>query len=206
MNRMEIASLLEQLANGIDPETGQRETGCRILESPRVVRALFNAVAMLREMPLTEASADTPPAEVKFYRTQDAFGCFSNFSKHPFVLEGREWPTSEHYFQAKKIAGTPSEEEIRLAPTPSEAARMGRQRERPLRTDWEAVKESVMYAALEAKFSQHPEIRQQLLATGEARIVEHTRNDTYWADGGDGSGRNRLGELLMRLRKSLSET
>ncbi|MEJ2591913.1 MAG: NADAR family protein [Candidatus Thiodiazotropha sp.] len=157
-------------------------------------------------MPLTEASADTPPAEVKFYRTKDAFGCFSNFSKHPFVLEGREWPTSEHYFQAKKFAGTPSEEEIRLAPTPSEAARMGRQRERPLRADWEAVKESVMYTALEAKFSQHPEIRRQLLATGEARIVEHTRNDTYWADGGDGSGRNRLGELLMRLRKSLSET
>jgi N-glycosidase YbiA len=206
MNRTEIASLLEQLANGIDPETGQRETGCRILESTRVVRALFNAAAMLREMPLTEASADTPPTEVKFYRTKGAFGCFSNFSKHPFVLEGREWPTSEHYFQAQKFAGTPSEEEIRLAPTPSEAARMGRQRKRPLRTDWEAVKETVMYAALEAKFSQHPEIRRQLLATGEARIVEHTRNDTYWADGGDGSGRNRLGELLMRLRKSLSET
>jgi N-glycosidase YbiA len=43
----------------------------------------------------------------------------------------------------------------------------------------------------------------QLLETGDARIVEHTTRDRYWADGGDGSGRNMLGRLLMRVRDEL---
>jgi predicted NAD-dependent protein-ADP-ribosyltransferase YbiA (DUF1768 family) len=44
----------------------------------------------------------------------------------------------------------------------------------------------------------------QLLESGDARIVEHTARDRYWADGGDGSGRNMLGRLLMRVRGELS--
>lgn len=204
MNRMEIAALLEQLANGIDPETGEPVPGCRVLESTRVVRALFNAASLLREGSPASGTAAESPEEVRFYRTNGAYGFFSNFSKHPFVLEGREWPTSEHYFQAKKFTGTPSEEEIREAGSASEAAKMGRQRHRPLRNDWEEVKESIMYTALEAKFTQHPQLRAKLLATGRARIVEHTSNDSYWGDGGDGSGLNRLGVLLMRLREALS--
>jgi predicted NAD-dependent protein-ADP-ribosyltransferase YbiA (DUF1768 family) len=39
------------------------------------------------------------------------------------------------------------------------------------------------------------DIREILLATGDARIVKHTENDAYWGDGGDGSGENRLGDL-----------
>jgi predicted NAD-dependent protein-ADP-ribosyltransferase YbiA (DUF1768 family) len=41
------------------------------------------------------------------------------------------------------------------------------------------------------------------LGTGDARLVEHTANDSYWADGGDGSGLNRLGEVLMSVREEL---
>jgi len=43
----------------------------------------------------------------------------------------------------------------------------------------------------------------ELLSTGELTLVEHTINDRYWADGGDGHGRNRLGILLMELRALL---
>ncbi len=39
-----------------------------------------------------------------------------------------------------------------------------------------------------------------LMKTGEATIIEHTEKDKFWADGGDGSGRNELGKVLMRLR------
>jgi predicted NAD-dependent protein-ADP-ribosyltransferase YbiA (DUF1768 family) len=42
-----------------------------------------------------------------------------------------------------------------------------------------------------------------LLATGDARLVEHTENDAYWGDGGDGSGRNELGRILMAVRAAL---
>ncbi len=53
------------------------------------------------------------------------------------------------------------------------------------------------------KFSQNPEIAKELLATRDAIIIEHTQNDAYWADGGDGSGKNKLGFLLMQVREEL---
>lgn len=140
---------------------------------------------------------------IKFYRTGEAYGAFSNFSAHPFELKGRIWPTSEHYFQAQKFAGTPHEEELRQVDSPMTAARLGRDRHRPLRADWETVKEEIMREALRAKFTQHRDLRDLLCSTGDARLIEHTKNDRYWADGGDGTGRNRLGELLMELREEL---
>ena len=140
---------------------------------------------------------------IHFYGAGAEFGCFSNFSPHPLRLKDRDWPTSEHYFQAQKFAGTPSEEEIRRAASPMIAARMGRSRKRPLRPDWESSKDGIMMDALRAKFGQHEDLRRILIGTADRRIVEHTRNDRYWADGGDGTGKNRLGELLMQLRAEL---
>jgi len=60
-----------------------------------------------------------------------------------------------------------------------------------------------MREAVRAKFTQHAELREKLVATGEAKIVEHTEKDAYWADGGDGSGKNMLGRILMELRAEL---
>ena len=62
---------------------------------------------------------------------------------------------------------------------------------------------SVMREALDAKFRQHPGLATLLIATGEAALVEHTENDDYWADGGDGSGKNMLGRLLVDVRAAL---
>ncbi len=140
---------------------------------------------------------------INFYSTQGEYGCFSNFSRHPVWLKGKSWPTSEHYFQAQKFAGTTHEEDIRKAKTPGLAAQMGRDRKRPLRRDWEAVKDGIMHEVVLAKFSQHADLKEVLLATGDARLVEHTFNDSYWGDGGDGSGQNMLGQILMRVREEL---
>jgi len=140
---------------------------------------------------------------INFYSTTGEYGCFSNFSRHAITLKGKRWPTSEHYFQAQKFAGTEHEEEVRKCKTPSTAASMGRSRKLPLRRDWESVKDQVMLEALHAKFTQHDELKAILLGTGDAILVEHTANDSYWGDGGDGSGKNRLGRLLMQLRDEL---
>jgi ribA/ribD-fused uncharacterized protein len=140
---------------------------------------------------------------IHFYSASGEYGCFSNFSPHPIMLKGKTWPTSEHYFQAQKYAGTPDEEEVRQANSPMIAARMGRSRKRPLRKDWESVKDSIMLEAVLAKFTQHADLREILLGTGDAKIVEHTENDAYWGDGGDGGGRNKLGRILMDLRREL---
>ena len=140
---------------------------------------------------------------IKFYRTGDAYGEFSNFAAFPIELNGRTWPTSEHYFQAQKFAGTPHEEEVRLASSPMLAAKMGRDQSRPLRADWETVKDDIMRQAVRAKFAQHAELAELLLSTGDAQLIEHTKNDNYWADGGDGTGRNMLGQILEELRDEL---
>lgn len=142
---------------------------------------------------------------IDFYRVENDYGEFSNFSSHPIELDGELWPTTEHYFQALKFHDSELRQRIRTAPTPGTAARLGR-RSPGLREDWEEVKEDVMMEALRAKFSQHDRLRRLLLGTQDARLVEHTRNDRYWGDGGDGTGRNRLGALLMRLRDELRAT
>ena len=140
---------------------------------------------------------------INFYHLNEPYGEFSNFARFPVRMLGKTWPTSEHYFQAQKYAGTPREEEIRQAKSPSIAARLGRDRAHKLRPDWESVKDQVMREVVLAKFTQHPELRELLLSTGEATLVEHTENDSYWGDGGDGSGRNMLGRILMSVREEL---
>jgi len=62
-----------------------------------------------------------------------------------------------------------------------------------------------MYSGLVRKFTLHSDLRHQLLETGERKLVEHTTKDLYWADGGDGKGLNRLGELLMRVRTEIRQ-
>lgn len=55
----------------------------------------------------------------RFYHVTAEYGCFSNFSPHPIRMNGKIWPTNEHYFQAQKFAETPDEEEVRLAKSPN---------------------------------------------------------------------------------------
>ena len=144
--------------------------------------------------------------KILFYSVREPYGEFSNFAPYPIELKGKRWPTSEHYFQAQKFTGTQQENAIRLAKSPMVAARMGRSRKHPLRRDWEAVKDEIMREALRAKFTQHQELKSLLLGTGDAVIVEHTTNDNYWGDGGNGTGQNRLGLLLMELRANFRES
>lgn len=143
------------------------------------------------------------PQEVKFYRVSEEFGCFSNFFAAPFTLSERVWPTVEHYFQAQKFLDREIQESIRTTKSPMIAARMGRDRKKPLRSDWESVKIELMTDAVRAKFAQHEDLRKILLSTGTATIVEHTKRDKFWGDGGDGKGRNMLGVILMRVRDEL---
>jgi len=123
---------------------------------------------------------------IHFYSVSDEYGCFSNFAPYPIRLGGKLWPTSEHYFQARKFEDEHHREAIRRAKSPMTAARMGRDRKKMLRRDWESVKVAVMTEAIRAKFSQYDDLRSILLGTEDATIVEHTKNDDYWGE----SGRN----------------
>ncbi len=140
---------------------------------------------------------------IRFYSLQDPYGEFSNFSSHPFDLDGKRWPTSEAYFQACKFDDEAVREQIRLAPSPMKAANLGRSRDFRLRPDWNEVKDNAMRRALQAKFAAHPELQALLLSTGAEPIIEATTDDYYWGCGTRGDGLNRLGELLGELRTRL---
>ncbi len=142
--------------------------------------------------------------ELRFYRTNEPYGFLSNFAPYPILLDSFLWPTSEHYFQASKFLDDSIKSRIREIKSPMKAAEEGRNRIYPIRPDWDSVKDDKMRTSIRTKFLQHHEIKMKLLETGDSILIEHTTNDHYWADGGDGSGKNVLGILLMELRKELS--
>ena len=150
---------------------------------------------------------DEPPTteEIKFYHSDQKWGEFANYSNHAIFIDGKIWPTVEHFYQAQKFHGTEYEEFIRIQPTPMLAKQRAHEiLEKFPALDWDKKKETIMYMGLEAKFTQHPELASLLLSTNNKELIEHSDKDKYWGDGGDGTGCNRLGRLLMRLRGELT--
>ncbi|MDU1892956.1 MAG: NADAR family protein [Dysgonomonas sp.] len=142
---------------------------------------------------------------IQFYSVNDIYGEFSNFAYYDIQIDGEKWQTVEHYFQAQKFLDKSYQKKIKNAASPILAAQLGRDRKQKLRKDWESVKVSIMRDALFAKFTQHTELKELLLSTNDAKIIEHTENDSYWGDGGNGKGKNMLGRLLMRIRNEIGE-
>ena len=142
---------------------------------------------------------------ILFYHTWQPYFEFTNFAAYPIRVAGKQWPTSEHFFQAQKFIGTPLVEKIRHCHTPREAFDVSRSElgTKWLRKDWSEEKENVMKLALRAKFTQHQFLHDLLLSTGDRKLVEHTDKDSFWGDGGDGRGQNKLGHMLMELRQEL---
>lgn len=140
---------------------------------------------------------------IRFYKTNEKFGEFSNFSNFPIVIQGMLWKTSEHFFQANKFLDTETYIKVMDAESPLIAASIGRNRSNKLRKDWELVKVSIMQTCVLEKFSQHKCLKELLLSTGEQIIIEASPYDYYWGEGADGTGKNMLGKILMETRDIL---
>ncbi len=73
------------------------------------------------------------------------------------------------------------------------------------REGWEDVRIGVMEEVQMAKFTQHPELAEKLVATGDAELTYNNEcGDTYWGVFND-EGENNLGKVLMRVRARLAE-
>lgn len=135
---------------------------------------------------------------------EEAYAFLSNFYAATVEYKGLTYLNNEAAFQAQKCMT----EEEKLPFTeynPPKSKGMGRRV--ALRPDWEDVKTSIMEEIVRAKFTQHPELKQQLLATGDNVLVEGNHwGDTYWGvDTRTGLGENHLGKILMKVRKELRE-
>lgn len=141
---------------------------------------------------------------IKFYGPEDPYFEFANFYESPILLDGQEWPTVEHYFQAQKTNDPEWREKIRTAETPALTKKLAW--EIPDYDDdyWLPAREGVMDKAVRAKFEQHEDLRQLLLDTGGALLIEDAPDDDFWGLV-DGEGQNKMGRLLMKIRDELRD-
>lgn len=124
----------------------------------------------------------------------------SNFYPAEVKYEGITYQNNEAAFQAQKVTDYREQEQFRLV-SPSDAKKLGRKVK--LRSDWEQVKDDIMYQIVKAKFTQNEDLKQKLIDTGNSELIEgNTWNDTYWGMC-RGKGKNMLGKILMRVREEL---
>jgi len=125
----------------------------------------------------------------------------SNFWPATVRFEGQVYPTVEHAYQGAKCVDPTMREQIRLAKRPGKAKKLG-SKVKP-RADWDEVRAEVMRHLVSQKFQRHSELGDQLLATGNAELVEENSwGDTFWGVC-EGEGENRLGRILMEVRQEL---
>lgn len=153
---------------------------------PRFFRELANAL-----------SQDT----IFFYSVDGPNGFMSNFYPCTFTdKEGRQWTSSEHYYQAHKFTDPVLFELIRSQSTAKLCYKTTYQHESNFRPDWLEIKDIIMKEALALKFDQNIDLRRKLMNTGTKTLVEHALKDYHYGCGADGTGKNMLGQQLMELR------
>lgn len=127
------------------------------------------------------------------------FDFLSNFSNHRVVVFSRMWKTAEHAFQAAKTSDPNERGWVAMQETPGKAKKVGRRV--TLIGGWDDVKVDTMRVIVRKKFQQHNAIREALIATGDAELIEgNWWHDTFWGVC-NGEGENNLGKILMELRE-----
>ena len=142
----------------------------------------------------------------EFVKPIDTFGgdnsYLSNFYYAPIVYNGVKYNSTEVAYQAAKAVKELDKKKF-ICMTSSEAKALGRKIE--LRPDWDSVKDVVMYDVCKLKFTTHADLKEKLLSTGDAELIEGNYwGDVYWGVC-NGIGQNKLGKILMRIRSELRE-
>ncbi|KAF9556033.1 hypothetical protein CPC08DRAFT_642018 [Agrocybe pediades] len=162
----------------------QEETGDRSGESKRPSPRI--SMYPQRRPGVRSAGADDkrPPSikpssstrnRILFYHKHDPHYGFTNFSAHPVIYNGKRYPTSEHLFQSFKFQQHRPNlaEHIRTcSERPSVAFSEARRFQPEVRPDWKQVNIEKMDETLFHKFTQHADLQAELLATGDAELVE----------------------------------
>lgn len=141
---------------------------------------------------------------IPYYETSHF--AFHNFSAHAIEYNGLVYPTAEHAFHAMKFEDETLREQIRTAPSPIAAFRLGKKLKPQRRTDWDEVKVTTLTDIIRHKVRQNEDVKEALLASGDEEIVEVNPNDGFWGNGADGKGLNHTGKILMQIRDEVAQT
>jgi ribA/ribD-fused uncharacterized protein len=148
--------------------------------------------------------------EIRFYRANEKpYGAFSNLFRRSIVFEGETFPTSEHAYQAGKARKPEVRAWLMAAPSPALLAMAAHGLYQwDITPNWASSKFDRMRAVLWAKFTQHSDLNDLLLSTGDARLVETATVDNavnrLWGEVEGKGGRNMLGVMLMEVRARLA--
>jgi len=153
---------------------------------------------------------------VSFTKVKLPFGWLGNMSPFPIQFAGKEWRTTEALFQAMRFEDVDIQEEIRAQKSPMGAKLVAKGKADKMVVE-QLSKQDLenMHECIKLKIEQHPELKQQLLDTGDATIVEDVTkrgrkgSNLFWGalltEKGEWEGTNALGQLWMMLRDELKE-
>jgi len=123
---------------------------------------------------------------------------------------------NEQYFMWRKqqlfdSANTALEEQILSAINPKVMKDLGRRVNNFDQNAWDRHKYEIMKAGIYEKFTQNPDLRQKLVSTKDAILVEASPFDNVWGIGLNATdaksqpwkGENLLGKALMDIRSRL---
>ncbi len=168
--------------------------------------------------------------EIKFYAKKTSYYEFSNYysPKGGIIIDGKSYPTSEHYFQSQKFIYPKAPETtleyadiVASVNTPNKSRILALQKigggykwrtalnpiiqqslDDGVKIDkeWDDRRNNVMRRAVYAKFSQNPTLKKLLIDTFPAKIIEDSPRDYYWGIGNSDTGKNMLGRILEEVR------
>ncbi len=158
-------------------------------------------------------------AAVFFHKPEEPYGCLSNWYPSPFDLDGIHFSSAEQYIMYRKcmlFGDEPSAKAVLATNDPKQQQAIGRNASGYMETVWAGARQMAAFRALMAKFSQNENLKQKLLDTGDAYLVECAGSDKVWACGirladdrrfntANWDGSNILGFLLLEVRTLMKE-
>ncbi|MBO7253103.1 MAG: DUF1768 domain-containing protein [Oscillospiraceae bacterium] len=163
----------------------------------------------------SQKAAFAKPVFVFFWHEYAKNGHFSQWFPAPFVIEGIRYCHNEQYMMAKKallFSDLSAYAKIMAESDPAACKLLGRSVVNFNSYKWDSCKKEILYNANFAKFSQNPQLKAALLATGDAILAEASPQDTIWGIGlketdpdsqnpAKWEGQNLLGRALMQIRE-----
>lgn len=125
-----------------------------------------------------------------------------NFAATSIFYRGNYWPTAEHAYQASKFVDPAIVARIREAVSPYSAKDLAHEscHTPSIRPNWRGIKVREMYEIVTAKAAQHKVVKEVLLSTGNALLIEDSSVDDFWGRGSEWNGLNMAGRIWMAIR------
>lgn len=156
---------------------------------------------------------------VFFHLPNEPYGFLSNWYMSSFDLEGVHYSSMEQYIMYHKcmlFGDQATAKKVLLTDDPSEQQKLGKLCSGYINGVWAGARQAIAMRGLLAKFSQNTDLREQLINTNDAYLVECAHSDKIWAcsirlneserfDAAKWTGQNILGFALMNVREIIKK-